>query len=153
MSKQKTISCGIIIRHRDKYLLGKQFVRKDNNAWTVFKGGQESDETMLDTAIRELYEESNIEVENRKNITSSPIFSYFLNKSKKRVFVFLLDDVDGVIYQKQDIKCNSFFKKNCPEITDYQWFTLDEVEKKLMPSQKGLVYVLKVIQGRRVEEI
>ena len=154
MEPKRITSSGFVIELKDgSYLLGKATGHKEPHSWTIFKGGTEGEETLIDTAIRELKEESGIDVTNddrlNKHISSAPIFSYGM--SQKDVVVFLLVDVEGVL-DNTTFVCNSFFHvgdKDFPEICEYGKFKLEELDKVIFPSQMGLVEELKRRKQRK----
>jgi len=139
-------AAGVLVRSKGKYLLGKVTGSKVDQAWTIFKGCyDEKDKGFLDTALRELKEESNISVtlDEAKNIVSlcaGMAHHYTVKKSNKLVIVYFLDDPSGRLHDVE-LKCNSFFGKNkdIPEICSYKWFVFDELRDHLLKSQQGLV--------------
>jgi len=144
----KVVSSGFIVKSRDgRFLLGKADGHEEPFCFTVFKGQQEGEETLMDTAIRELKEESGIDIiaDHRlnRNISTNPIFSYSLRH--KDVFLFLLTDVEGVL---NDFKfsCSSYWRDDRLEIIDYKWFTIGEIWENIFPSQRGLIGKLKVME-------
>jgi len=58
MSKEKLISAGFLIQSKDKYLLGHASGRGMTKGWGIPKGKQDKGETLLETAIRETFEET-----------------------------------------------------------------------------------------------
>ena len=59
----KIVSSGfVILNKREEVLLGRVDAHDPPYQYTVFKGQQEKGESLLDTAIRELQEESGIDV-------------------------------------------------------------------------------------------
>jgi len=81
-------SCGAVVYkkrpHGSQILLIKQFAKDD--AWGIPKGHMESGETYTETAIREVKEETGIDI---KIITQLPHVSIIRKKSKKIVVPFL----------------------------------------------------------------
>lgn len=147
--KEKITSAGFIVRSKDgKYLVGRAQGNTDTHCWSVFKGHQEDGEELIDTAIRELREESGIDIslDERlyRNISTSPVFKYsFISKKKhKDVELFLLEDIHGVL-DTFEFKCSSFWGGTNPEIFDYKWVTVNELDTMLFLSQRGLVQFLK----------
>lgn len=137
----KIISAGFAVLSKDnRILLGKTSKYNVNGSWTIFKGQQEEGEVLIETAIRELREESGIDVisDNRlnENTSSSPFFSFGIND--KTVFVYLLQDKEGVL-DNYKFKCSSYFGDSNPEISDYSWFSIEEALNKVYPSQRGLI--------------
>ena len=141
---RKSISAGFIVRSKSgKYLIGRVSFNEDV-AWTVFKGGLEQGETLLEAAVRELKEETGIDVsvDERlcKNMSTNPVYEYSMKK--KYVYLVLLDDKHGVL-DNFEFKCTSFWGDNNPEILDYKWVDLSEMDGMLFQSQKGIVPFLK----------
>lgn len=137
----KDISCGFIIKGKDgKYLLGKADLHEEPYCYTVFKGKQEESETFMDTAIRELKEESGIDISTdhrlNRNISTNPVFTYSLRH--KDVYLYMLYDTEGAL-NDFNFTCSSFWSENRPEISGYRWFTLEEMRNNIFPSQRGLV--------------
>jgi len=137
----KTISSGFVVRSKDgRYLLGKSEGHSGPCCWTIFKGGQEGEETLIDTAIRELKEETGIDVINdhrlNKNISTNPIYEYSLRH--KDVYLFILDDVEGVL-DTFPFSCSSFWSDGKPEIMAYKWCTIEEMKEHIFYSQRGLI--------------
>jgi 8-oxo-dGTP pyrophosphatase MutT (NUDIX family) len=145
MDNKKIISAGFIIVSKDKkILLGRAGFHHPPFCWTVFKGGAEKGEDLLQTAMRELKEESGIDInyEQRlnRNISSEPVYDYALKH--KNVYLFLLEDITGFL-EDFNFVCCSFWEDGKPEVTDYQWFEIDELENNIFPSQRGLIDFLK----------
>lgn len=147
----KVISSGFVIKARDgRYLLGKADGHAEPYCWTIFKGQQEGTETLMDTAIRELKEETGIDLstEHRlnRNISTNPIFTYSLRH--KDVYVYFLHDTEAVLTDF-NFNCSSFWVDNKPEISAYQWFTLAEMRDKIFPSQRGLLDKLERMEVKK----
>lgn len=136
---KKQISAGFVVRGKSgKILLGRSTFDKDVS-WTVFKGGVENGESLLQTAIRELKEESGIDLNSDQRllscISSEPFYTYSVNN--KIVHLFLLDDVNGIL-DEYTFCCSSFWEKNNPEIVDYKWFDVSEINKYVFYSQRSI---------------
>lgn len=144
----KVISSGFVIKGKDgRYLLGRADGHNPPFCWTIFKGQVEQSETLMDTAIRELKEETGIDisVDHRlnRNISTNPIFNYSLRH--KDVVVFMLHDVEGAL-NAFNFSCSSFWTEEKPEIAEYKWFTLEEMMDHIFPSQRGLVEKLEAME-------
>jgi 8-oxo-dGTP pyrophosphatase MutT (NUDIX family) len=136
------VSAGFIVRSKDgKYLLGKTTKYPKEQCWTVFKGQQERNESLIATATRELREESGIDILRSVDLqlsqSTSPYFSFAMKD--KDVILYLLNDEKGVL-DNCNFKCSSYWGPNkTPEIEEFKWCTVDEMEKLVFPSQRGLV--------------
>ena len=135
----REVSCGFIIVNNDKkVLLGKT----SRGHYTVFKGKMEKGEILLDTALRELREESGIDLNNIENIwdyvSEDFVFTYRLKN--KDVFLFLLEDEEGLL-DNVKLKCESTYNhkgKEKLEIEGYKWIKIKNMNKYIFPSQKGI---------------
>ncbi len=112
--------------------------------WTIFKGQQEEQETLLDTAIRELKEETGIDLLENHNlnryISINPIFIYHLNN--KDVYLFSVEDVEGVL-DDFEFRCDSLWGDTSqPEIYGYKWVKVEDLHNHVFPSQRGLAKYL-----------
>ena len=148
----KIISSGFIVQCKDrKFLLGKTSKKNDQYCWSIFKGGATGDESLIETAIRELKEESGIDIANddrlNRNISTNPIYNYSIKE--KNIYVFILVDREGAL-DDFNFFCNSYYGiSNDPEIIEYRKFELSEMHKYIFPSQRGLLEVLKKIEDSR----
>lgn len=105
-------SCGCIIIEDGKVLLVKQ----TQGHWGFPKGHVEGNETEVETAIREVKEETNIDVEVEENKRYT--MEYITNKGKtKEVVYFMAKQIGGEI------------KKQESEINEIEWITFNEVFK------------------------
>ena len=143
LNNGKRITCGIIIIDNSKSILaghptGKRY--DSDCCYDILKGCCNKGEDDLDCALRELYEESGIEIKDKENIIDLGIKSY--NK-KKDIHLFLYKVKN---FPKIDtLKCNSFFELNgkmLPEMNGYKIINKDK--RNLF--YKGLQYIFKTIE-------
>ena len=106
---EKEKSCGCIIIEKGKVLLIQQI----KGHWGFPKGHMESNETEIETAIREVKEETNLDVEINENKRYT--MEYVTDKGKnKEVVLFVAKKISGhEKYQENEIK-------------DMRWMTFQE---------------------------
>jgi 8-oxo-dGTP pyrophosphatase MutT (NUDIX family) len=141
---KRIVSAGFIVRSKDgKYLIGRTTKYPKDQCWTVFKGQQEYGESLIATATRELREEAGIDILRSVPLqlsqSTSPFYSFSMKD--KDVILYLLNDETGALDDAK-FRCSSDWGPDgdkVPEICEYKWCTLDEMEKLVFPSQRGLV--------------
>jgi 8-oxo-dGTP pyrophosphatase MutT (NUDIX family) len=134
------ISSGICINSNNKFLLGKPYspLSTHVNNWSIPKGKVESGENLLESAIRETYEETSLDINSLKKEYDITLYeevwkeitynSFDENKNKiiKTLKVFLLIDPNGSL-QKEPLICLSKIEKiNKPEFIKFKWATKEE---------------------------
>jgi 8-oxo-dGTP pyrophosphatase MutT (NUDIX family) len=102
-------SCGCIIIEDKKVLLIKQC----NNTWGFPKGHVEDEETEIETAIREVKEETNLDVS--VNVSKRYTMEYVTDKGNdKEVVLFMAKRINGKIKPQES------------EISDIAWVSFDK---------------------------
>jgi predicted NUDIX family NTP pyrophosphohydrolase len=123
---------------------GPFFTKKDNGYWGIPKGLIENNENILDAAIREFEEETGI----KPGGEYIPLGEIKQN-SGKFVHAWAIEVKDDSL---SNFKSNTFElewppgsgkKRNFPEVDKCAFFTLEEIEKKITPSQIPLINNLK----------
>ena len=108
-NKESDQSCGCIIINKNKVLLIKQ----TKGHWGFPKGHVEKDETEIETAIREVKEETNLDVEIDANKRYT--MEYVTDKGTlKQVVLFIAKCTGGEIKAQE-----------C-EVNDIKWLDFDE---------------------------
>lgn len=139
-------TCGVFFIDRDDKVLICHASYNAPKKWTIPKGHMEEGETKEETAIRETYEETNI---NLSTYDGDMIYlgkeNYKSGKKRLEAFAFIYD---GIV--EQEIKCNVMIdkgNKSFPEIDNYRWVTFDEAEGLLHPTQVLLLKKFEVLYG------
>lgn len=145
-------SCGFLIQSLDKYLLchPSNLCSDTNNidkSWGLPKGKLNSEnEEKINCALRETFEETNINLLHFPNIKFStlPIFtnSYLTQfqgeRVSKTIFIFHANDIDGVL-QRQTLSCPSLIENTkIPEMDNFRWVIKEEAKEICTHSLKDL---------------
>lgn len=112
-------SCGAIVFHRDAYSgIPKVLLVKNHNGkyWSFPKGHVEKGETEHQTAVREIKEETGLDVTLYKNYRQISNYVPF-GKIKKRVVFFLAESETDNVHIQHD------------EIDSYTWVTFSQAQK------------------------
>ena len=115
----KEKSCGAIVYKKEDNILYFLLVYQSNGHYSFPKGHVEALETEEETAIREIKEETNLDVSIDTNFRE--VTTYFLEEKgvyKDAVYFLALPNTNNL-------------KKQEGEILDCSWNTYDEVLKKL----------------------
>ena len=108
MKKEK--SCGaIIINETGKILL----IKHNKGHWAFPKGHVEANETEIETALREIKEETNLEVEINQNIREITTYSPKENVIKDVIYFAATNPTGNIKLQEE-------------EVSEYAWLDLEE---------------------------
>ena len=122
---------------------GPYWDKLDKGAWSVQKGLVESNEKVLNAAIRESSEETNLILNNKIDYLASK------KVSNNKLVIMFESYFDGDIF---NFKSNNFTLewppksgsiKEFPEMDKIKWFTLEEALTYINPSQTFFIKRLK----------
>ena len=118
---------------------GPFWARKDEAAWSIPKGLQETDESILDTAKREFEEETGCKIQ-----TDLLELGTIKQPSKKLITIFAVEMEIDVNMVKSNLFEMEWPPKSgnvqkFPENDKAQWFTIEEARKKIFKGQKGFL--------------
>ena len=112
MRKEKSCGC-VVINDENKILMIRS---KNEGIWGFPKGHVENGETEIETAIREVKEETNIDVEILEN--NRFIMNYIIKDTiDKEVVIFIAKKTSDNIIPQQE------------EVSEIRWFDIDEAIK------------------------
>lgn len=134
----KQLSCGVLIFKDEKLLMCKV---TGQNFWDIPKGLNEVNESPIETAIRELKEETSFKVK-RNDLVFLDKFKY--NSSKDLIIFKYIGEKE---FNSKDGICTSYFinpytAQELPEVCGFDYFNKEEAIKH---SSKSLSKVLKEI--------
>ena len=117
------------------HLGGPYFRNIDEGAWSISKGEKNKEEKILQTAIREFKEETNLDVTNNVNY----LISKKISKKKLVVMFYLKKDYDikkcKSNYFKIEYPRKSGNIKTFPEMSKYEWMSIKDAKKKIIKNQ------------------
>jgi 8-oxo-dGTP pyrophosphatase MutT (NUDIX family) len=145
-------AAGILIIRKNGELLICHPTNHAKDFWSIPKGKVDKDETMLDAALRETYEETNIDLVNMKGFVTHYLGSKTYLHKKKRIYCFaFIESQDSVInWSDIDIKCMSnvpIERGGFPEMDDYIWTTLNDAKSLLHETQVFFLDSIKECYG------
>lgn len=145
----KVIAGGIFLVNKENMLLICHPTNHAPNVWSIPKGKVEKGEELIDGAIRETHEETNIDLANASNIVSLGSFNYSHGKKMLHGFLVYEPLEPSIDFNSFDIKCNSKVKPDRGdfyEMDDFKWVTFDEARTLIHETQAScLDNILKVI--------
>jgi len=150
----KVIAAGIFIVRKDNKVLVCHPTRHKLDFWSIPKGKINDGETHLKCAIRETYEETNIDLSD-KNIFFKiyPLEAVNYRHKKKILFPFLYleNENSSFDWDSIEIKCNSSVSEDRGdflEMDDYKWLSTEEARPLLHDTQAAcLNKILEIING------
>ncbi len=131
---------GIFILRKDKKLLICHPTNHAVDFFSIPKGKVEVGETMIDAAIRETFEETNIQLKYSDDFIIYTLNSVGYRSGKKTLHPFLFVEKPNSTFDwvNTEIKCNSNVpdeRGGFPEMDGYQWINLNEAKKLLHETQ------------------
>ena len=142
----KTIAAGIFIIRDDKKVLICHPTNHKPDFWSIPKGKVEEGETMIQAAIRETYEETNINLVEFTMMKDLEPVNYGHKKKMLYPFICWEGCNPTIDWNSFDIKCNSnvpIERGGFPEMDEYKWVTLDEAKPLLHETQAACIDIIK----------
>jgi 8-oxo-dGTP pyrophosphatase MutT (NUDIX family) len=138
-------TAGIFLVRNDHHILIGHPTKHKPEVWSIPKGQVEEHENIIAAAIRETYEETNIDVSDYKVIYELEPSPY--PKTKKVLHgVVLFESENPFNFHLFDIKCNSNVPLDIggfPEMDDFKWVSLDEAEPLVHAAQVNCIQQIK----------
>ena len=140
----KVIAAGLFIIRKDKKLLICHPTNHAEDFYSIPKGKVEENETFLEGAFRETYEETNLNLKDSNKFTVYPLQSVNYTHKRKILYPFVcLENFDSKIeWDAVELKCNSDVEDargNFPEMDGYKWVTLEEARPLLHNTQAACI--------------
>lgn len=142
MSKVK--AAGLFLVNKDGKILVGHPTHHDPNFWSIPKGKIDGDETPLQAAIRETYEESNVKLfADLHDFVELGTIVYRHKKKDITLFAHFEKEADN--WDKLTIMCNSNVPEDrggFPEMDAFKWVTLEEARGILHETQVAVLDLL-----------
>lgn len=134
----KTIAAGIFLVNKEKQVLICHPTNHPSNVWSIPKGKIEDGEEPIDAAIRETYEESNVDLSKAESFIPLEVQTYSHKKKSIKAFLVLESKNPKVDFNSFELKCNSKVPKKeggFPEMDDFVWVDIEIARDLLHPTQ------------------
>ena len=109
--------------------------------WSIPKGLNEENESCLQTATRELFEETSIDVSNLEIILIKELPPVRYKKQSKTLHSFLIVTKSDISHHT--LKCTSLVENRFPEVDRYLWADYNMMEKYSHESQQENLPLIK----------
>jgi 8-oxo-dGTP pyrophosphatase MutT (NUDIX family) len=134
----KVLAAGIFLVNKEKQVLICHPTNHPADVWSIPKGKIEDDEEPIEAAIRETYEETNIDLRNVSHFI--PLETQNYSHKKKSLSAFLVLETENLLidFDSFKLKCNSNVPKargGFPEMDDYAWVDIEIARDLLHPTQ------------------
>lgn len=132
-------TAGIFLIRRDNKLLIAHPTKLPKDRWSIPKGGIEEDEYPTDAAVREMFEEANVDVSKWTVMHNLEHIKLKYKGEEKILIPFVLfEKQNDIDFGSFEFKCNSNVPEEMggfPEMDGFKWVTLDEAKEVLFKSQ------------------
>jgi predicted NUDIX family NTP pyrophosphohydrolase len=129
------ITCGIFIINADNKMLLVHPTNSSETVWSIPKGRMDEGETEINTAYREVKEETNIDLlQYGGNLI--PLGKAKYRKRSKTLCAFALE-YNG--YFHEQLKCHTWVNGIFPEVDKYKWVTFREAFSLIHETQQILL--------------
>lgn len=144
----KVLAAGIFLVNKDNELLICHPTNHPITFWSIPKGKVEDGEEIIDAAIRETYEECNVNLTNANSLITLGIVTYTHKKKALQSYLCLETKNPKIDFDSFDLKCNSNVPEDrggFPEMDDYMWVSFEDA--------KDLLHYTQVASLEKIEEI
>ncbi len=124
-------------------ITGKVLITKPTNGriWSFPKGLPDEGEDYKSTAIREVLEETSLDLNKIKGVFDTEVHTEKYTHRDKKIHLFIFKSKEA-IEGKYEIKCESFFELKgnfYPENDDSKWVLPEEAVDYLHEAQKSII--------------
>ena len=144
----KVFAAGIFLVNKDNEVLICHPTNQPMTFWSIPKGKVEDGEEFIDAAIRETYEECNVDLTNANSLITLDMTTYTHKKKALQGYLCLEIKNPKIDFDLFDLKCNSNVPEDrggFPEMDDYMWVSFEDA--------KYLLHYTQAISLEKIEEI
>lgn len=134
----KVLAAGVFLVNKEKKILICHPTNHPADVWSIPKGKVEKEELEIEAALRETYEETNVDLTQVDWIIELDVQTYSHKKKAIKPFVVMETKNPSIDFNSFDLKCNSNVPKargGFPEMDDYMWVDIDTARKLLHETQ------------------
>lgn len=134
----KVLAAGIFLVNNKKEVLICHPTNHPVDVWSIPKGKVEKGEEPVDAAIRETYEETNVDLTNGESFITLELQTYNHKKKAIQAYLVLETKNPSIDFNSFDFKCNSNVPEiqgGFPEMDDFMWVDFETAKKLLHPTQ------------------
>lgn len=134
----KVIASGIFILNKEKEILICHPTNHPWDVWSIPKGKVEEGEDHIEAAVRETFEETNVDLKNATLFHQLGKQVYNHKKKEIHPFLFLEEENPNIDLSSIELKCNSNVPENrggFPEMDSWVWCSIEEVRNLLHYTQ------------------
>ena len=134
----KVLAAGVFLVNKEKEVLICHPTNHPANVWSIPKGKIEIGEEPIEAAIRETYEETNIDLIEATSFTQLAMQTYSHKKKSLIGFLLLETKNPNIDFDSFELKCNSNVPKErggFPEMDDFVWVSIEIARDLLHPTQ------------------
>lgn len=146
----KVVASGLFIVRKDNKLLIAHPTNHKSDFWSIPKGKVEDNETFLEAALRETYEETNLDLSLTKCFEIHTLPSVNYGHKKKIIYPFLFLEKKDFDWDSIELKCNSNVpveRGGFPEMDGFKWVSLDDARNLLHETQVACIdKILEIIK-------
>lgn len=151
----KVIAAGIFIGRNNGKILICHPTNHEPDVWSIPKGKVEDGETLLEAALRETFEETNVYLASNDNfiVYNLPPKTYRHKKKMIHPYLFLETQDSEMDWDKQVIQCNSNVpdeRGGFPEMDEYKWATIEEARELLHETQVACLDEIRDIMYKKI---
>lgn len=137
-------TAGVFLVNKNFELLICRITNSNPVTYSIPKGLIDKGEDEHDAAIRELLEETNVNIKDYHYLRVLPEVKY---KAKEKTLYphLLFEHENGFDFNAFELKCNSLVNNDFPEVDEFRWVSLNEVHNYIHESQTRCIPEIKRI--------